>query len=245
LTQRFFLTGEEQEASGYAGVVLDDVPVPPDAEFDSFDKIPRKRRSLFAVVAVASMIALGALTWKPFRALWRGNTWVNAASRAMVRPDPAPAARMTPPAAPFTTGVAGGAAKAPPENTGEATSTEPAAELDDPPLAPAEENQAVQATDEPDGGGKAPEVPDPGLKESIKRHRSQALRGYVWSPAAKALVPAHRAAEEPGPTLDHRPPEPNGAREEEPKVAPENTSPPPFKPKPTPKPAPNGAPILD
>jgi len=255
LTQRFFLTGEEQEASGYEGVVLDDVPVSPNAEFDSFDKIPRKRRSLFAVVAVASTVALGALTWKPFRALWRGNTWVKAASRAMVRADPMPTATTTPPAAPVMPAVAGGAAKAPPGNGGEATSIEPAAELGDPPaagtpqaaeagrepLAPAVENQAIRATDEPDGGSKAAEVPDPGLSESIKRHRSQALHGYVWSPAAKALVPAHRAADEPGQMLDQRLPDSNGAPEEEPKVAPENTRPPPFKP----KPAPNGAPILD
>ena len=44
LSQRFFSKGDEQEANGYEGVILDDAPPSPELEFDSFDRIPRRKR---------------------------------------------------------------------------------------------------------------------------------------------------------------------------------------------------------
>jgi hypothetical protein len=95
LTQSFFARGEEQEATEYENLPIDDPTLtPPPLEFDSFDKIPRRRGSWFAIaVSMLVLVALGFVTWRSFRYLSKPGTSVAAASRAMVQ---APAA--TPPA---------------------------------------------------------------------------------------------------------------------------------------------------
>ena len=62
--ERFFLEGDEQEASGYQNVIWDDDLVASrDLEFDSFDKIPRKRRSLVVLAAVSVTFVIGVAAW--------------------------------------------------------------------------------------------------------------------------------------------------------------------------------------
>jgi hypothetical protein len=53
VTERFFSRGDEQEASQYKDVVL-----------DSLDKIPRRRRTVFAMAGLLSLLAIGAVTWR-------------------------------------------------------------------------------------------------------------------------------------------------------------------------------------
>ena len=87
MTQTFFARGEEQEANGYENLAPDDpLLVPPALEFDSFDKIPRRRGSWFAIaVSTLVVLALGFVTWRSFYFLSRPASSVAAASRAMVQ----------------------------------------------------------------------------------------------------------------------------------------------------------------
>jgi hypothetical protein len=91
LTQSFFARGEEQEANEYENLPIDDPTLaPPPLEFDSFDKIPRRRGSWFAIaVSTLVLAAVGIVTWRSFRYLSRPSTSVAAASRAMVQAPPA------------------------------------------------------------------------------------------------------------------------------------------------------------
>lgn len=62
--ERFFLEGDEQEASGYQNVTWDDdLAASRDLEFDSFDRIPRKRRSLVVLAAVSVTFVIGVAAW--------------------------------------------------------------------------------------------------------------------------------------------------------------------------------------
>jgi hypothetical protein len=69
MTQSFFARGEEQEATGYENLAPDDpLLVPREVEFDSFDKIPRRRGSLFAIAVSALVLAaIGFVTWRSCR----------------------------------------------------------------------------------------------------------------------------------------------------------------------------------
>ena len=91
MTQSFFARGEEQEATGYENLAPDDpLLVPREVEFDSFDEIPRRRGSLFAIaVSVLVLIAIGFVTWRSFYYLSKPGSSVAAASRAMVQTPPA------------------------------------------------------------------------------------------------------------------------------------------------------------
>jgi hypothetical protein len=96
LTRNFFLKGEEQEASGYEGVVFDDDDrASRRARFKSFDKIPRTRGPGVVVVALALVLGCGALAGTTLPGLWSGRSWVQAISwpltRALVQGEPAPA----------------------------------------------------------------------------------------------------------------------------------------------------------
>jgi len=65
LTQSFFLRGDEQEASGYKDFAPELAgPASADLQFDSFDKIPRRRRPVFAMAGLMSLLAIGAVSWR-------------------------------------------------------------------------------------------------------------------------------------------------------------------------------------
>jgi hypothetical protein len=99
LSQRFFSKGEEQEANGYKGVILDDdAPPSPELEFDSFDRIPRRRRPLLAITALlVSLPVIGFVTWRSTGGFGRSGASVNDSARAMVAGQPAPTNMPTPP----------------------------------------------------------------------------------------------------------------------------------------------------
>jgi hypothetical protein len=137
-----------------------------------------------------------------------------------------------------------------------ATSTE----VDDDPALPpetADETRSVEPIAAPpvDEGARADSIPaeERAPKTSrTRRPRAKPLHGYVWSPAANALVPANRSIEDADPSL-HRSgsadPSAAPADTEEPEPAPAPTSPGPFKPTVPPPnekaPAPPAAPILE
>jgi hypothetical protein len=178
LTQRFFLKGEEQEANGYENVVLEDDAVrSPEAKFDSFDKIPRKRRGLVLVLLLSSLLVVGALVGRSLRPLSTESAWVKAASRAMVRSAPSVAVPAPAPAAPAATTPATSIA---PKSTNEEMAAEPA---------------------EPAEPAEATEPPEP-ARNAVARRRPRPLHGYVWSPAAGAMVPAEYPPNERAPILE-------------------------------------------
>jgi hypothetical protein len=65
LTRNFFLRGDEQEASGYKDLTPEIAgPASSDLQFDSFDKIPRRRRPVLAMAGLMSLLAIGAVSWR-------------------------------------------------------------------------------------------------------------------------------------------------------------------------------------
>jgi hypothetical protein len=225
VTLDFFREGDEQEASGYENVVLDEETAPSaDLEFDSFDKVPRKRRPLIAVAVAFSCVALGAVVWKTTHAFSKEGARVRAASRAMVTAQPATAPTPVVSAPTTVAPIAAPAAPVAPTSEPPATAAltidrsaddEPAAraqpvanpavggEPDREPPAPA------VASDVPEAKAKA-EAPVPVKAPAQASHRQRRpvpLHGYVWSPEAHTLVPATPAMAEPAPTVIELTPE--------------------------------------
>lgn len=117
-TERFFQVGELHEATQWKHAHLppDDVPVvDTEAQFDSFDKIPKKRSVGVTVAAIVGCLVIGSAAWAmAFGVMRTGRSvgfWVSAlmgskqvtttparrAALAAATPEPAPAERQTAP----------------------------------------------------------------------------------------------------------------------------------------------------
>jgi len=93
LSQRFFTRGDDEEASGYKDAVVENAaPTSADLHFDSFDKIPRRRRPIFAMAGLMSLLAIGAVTWRIQRGHPRSSPQVVAVQAAAPVHPPAPQA---------------------------------------------------------------------------------------------------------------------------------------------------------
>ena len=170
-TQRFFATGEEQEATQYKNAQLppDDAPASdPEAAFESFDKIPKKRP--IVVIAAIGLLA-GISIWAVgSRVLWAART------------APTPAAT---PASASNTNVA----QTPPALSVAVPTPAPVAVADRPPIGP----QVVPIP--PDDVTLPARLADPvPAKHQARGKRAAPLRGYVWSPTTNSLAPAGRAS---------------------------------------------------
>jgi hypothetical protein len=241
LTQRFFLAGEEQEATQYEHVLLEDDEADAEAksseiDFDSFDEVPRTRRPLLAVAGFLALIAVGVGVWKAgpriSKQTWWAEQWAKMRTPAGAPPSVAAvpvAAKPSPPVAQAETR----AAPAPASHVVVASAItlnpdDTTPDLPDPPVAAAPPAKA--------------RVPAP-KTSSAGIDRPAPLRGYVWSPAQGALVPADRAAADAEPAVENRP-EPSAAPAGEPGTPPAATNPPAFQPG-RPSPPAEKAPILE
>jgi hypothetical protein len=251
MTQSFFARGEEQEATGYEGLAPDDpLLVPREVEFDSFDKIPRRRGSWFAIaVSALVLVAIGVVTWQSFRYLAKPGSSVAAASRAMVQ---APATESQPVTAPADQQEP--MSIAPPAQA--TPVTEPPAATEPAPVKEPPTPTQPQAEPPPPAQPAPVAQPAPAVKPAPVRHqpakqattdepargRHGPLRGYVWSPDKHTLVPGEPAVEDSLPRKDPGIRSLDGApgEEPEPQVAP--TSPAPFHPSPS---STESAPIID
>ncbi|MBC8133655.1 MAG: hypothetical protein H7X95_11795 [Deltaproteobacteria bacterium] len=270
-TQRFFDEGEEHEATDWKNALLppDDVPdSDPEAQFESFDKIPKRRNPILTVVAIGAFLLIGSAAWAmAFRLMPMDHPVRASVDRWMAGVKTSIAARL-PPASPVQVPVSNSTLLA--EPTGplvvpitpaiptaapttqasarlSATRDTPTADVVNVPVAdvpvtkvpvaevrpaservPGETSHAVAARD----------LPRPG--------RSPALRGFVWSPSAKALVPIEPSL----PSVPTTAPDPaNEAPTERPAPlgnSEASVAPPAFDPGPSPAaaPAPLGAPII-
>jgi hypothetical protein len=181
MTQSFFARGVEQYATGYENLAPDDpLLVPPEVEFDSFDKIPRRRGSVFAIAVSALVLAaIGFVTWRSFYYLSKPASSVATASRAMVQ---------TPPASPAPVPMSIAPASQP-------AMSEPPLATDQAPVA--DQRQATQPRMTPPSGTPSePATPPPGATTASPEMVAQ-------PPAATKLPPvAHSApAAEPQPQL--------------------------------------------
>jgi len=270
VTQNFFARGEEQEATAYENLAPDDpILAPPAVEFDSFDKIPRRRGSLFAIAAsVLVVAAIGFVTWRSFHSLSRPGSSVAIASRAMVQAPP-PAAEPRPVAPSMAT---------PPAPASQATTVEPPALVAQATTVEPPAPVAQAATIEPPAPVAKPVASStpvakpapivvplvskdaPATKTAPARHerakndtadqpveirKHAPLRGYVWSPDKHTLVPADPVLEDPPPAESPRSQSLDGTPAEEPQPPPEPTKPAPFEPAPSSTPSPNEAPIIE
>jgi hypothetical protein len=231
LTQQFFLKGEEQEASEYKNVPDVDALSPPEVEFDSFDEIPHKRRPLFATLGVLALAAIGAVGWHMVRRPPRPGSSVEVAAAAMVAATQptsgrtearagAPASAMTAvavPAVPVPAPVPepvnnkAKAEAAPVPVVAEDSAPQPApAAAPDPAAAPMRRaRKSVPApaietkpTDQPAAADTTTDDQTVAAKPAAPTARPAPLRGYVWSPAAHALVPAARASYDSEPAVE-------------------------------------------
>ena len=271
-TEKFFQVGELHEATQWKHAHLppDDLPVvDPDAQFDSFDKIPKKRSVSVTIAAIVGCLVIGSAAWAmAFGVMRTGRSvgfWVSAlmgskqvtttpvrrAALAAATPQPSPSVREN---APQT--VPSGLEGAPETNFGPEsdlprTSVDPIAPTS--PTTPPIIAAGTRAPGEIGGGEISGKRPSATSKASSSTVRSSAvagarrtasqggvaaaaalasahqrvssvtpdtlpssmdrdptasagaldpggapLRGYVWSPSAKALVPAGNAASEAG-----------------------------------------------
>jgi hypothetical protein len=188
LTQSFFLRGDEQEASEYKDLSPEFAgPASADLQFDSFDKIPRRRRPVFAMAGLMSLLAIGAVSWRIARGHPSLSPSVTVIAVAM---------------ADHPVGTqAGGSSRL--------TST-PAAAAAAPVLVAVVSRPAGQPmTAEP-----AAPAPSPKARTVERTARPIALHGFVWSANANALVPVEGADVESKPSAATVP-EPNAAPQED------------------------------
>jgi hypothetical protein len=226
VTLSFFARADEEEATGYQNVVLDDAAAGASAElgFDSFDKIPRRRRPLFVVAGSLSLLVMGVLAWRAGHGIGRGSSIADAA-RAMVGGQPAHAVALVPampvPAMPVPV--------MPVPATPVAVTPVAALPVAAPPVVMAEPAAAIPAAS-PAGAVPTERAPRRPIKiEEPSGSRSAPLRGYVWSPETKRLVPVEDATAAPAPDVDPTP-EPSGAVPARAfGIAPAQTTPPAFE----------------
>ena len=259
VTENFFARGEEQEATAYENLAPDDPILAPHAmEFDSFDKIPRRRGSLFATAgSVLVVAAIGFVTWRSFHSLSRPGSSVAIASRAMVQVPPPPAEPR--PVAPSIATPPAKAAQAttvePPATTAQATTVAPPA-----PVAKRVASSAPVATPAPivvplvsknapatkNARARHERAKNDTADQPVEIRKHAPLRGYVWSPDKHTLVPADPVLEDPPPAESPRSQSLDGTPAEQPQPPPEPTKPAPFQPpSSSSSPSPNQAPIIE
>jgi hypothetical protein len=222
LSQRFFSKGEEQEANGYQNVVLepDDALSAPDLEFDSFDKIPRRRRPLLTITALlVSLPAVGYVAWKSTRGLGAGGSSVTESAQAMVGGEPAAAAPSLPPTqagGPPSGGLgapANGAPSEPPVVLS-GTCPTPAPPAAAAAAAPApEDDQAREAAPEPTRKAQpvaaaspsitAPPTAEPGPVKRTASAASKKAEAEAEAPAAETASPRPAARPRPSGSALH------------------------------------------
>jgi len=215
-TERFFVEGDQYEAAEWSDVTLPP-EADPRAEFESFDKIPRKRGATVTIVVVGACLLIGIVAGA-MAALGTEHT-VNASARAFIatvahggkgrqalgRPSPSAAI------AAATTLVPSAPSRVPSGNEA-ATLVARGANLA---AAPAE-NSTVSKTD-----SGVPKLAGAHAGHALSRRSSHSagafarhpktirpLHDYVWSPAANAMIrstqpePADRANTAPVDTED-------------------------------------------
>lgn len=205
-TQRFFQEGEEQEANGFKNVALvDDVVDPRALEFDSFDKVPRKRRPLIAIAAISSAVALGVTSWVVFGGLWKQDPAQSIAAPSVAAALPVSTEKpvvqpiAVAPAEPAEIQEPQKVALLEPEGVGRLEAVarqepalpvvvEPATLKVSPLVQPA--RMPGNPTQKTRVGAKGERISKPSSGAS----RPEPVRGYVWSPTARALVPIEGAA---------------------------------------------------
>lgn len=217
--ERFFAEGEEQEATRYENAQLppDDAQLTdPEAEFESFDKVPKQRGLIVTVAALGVCLAVGTTMWATGSGAFRtGASLRTSASRATTMtmggnpatatsvlamsnpaptalPDRAPSGPLVvpmPPNSPTTPPTIAAPGPGGPRATAVVAATEVSMRGTTP----------MMESDGPARGESARtltvSLPGPARAErQAPLGRSPPLRGYVWSPAAKALVPAEASS---------------------------------------------------
>jgi hypothetical protein len=189
ITERFFAEGEQHEAAHWQDVVLppDDEPEPC-VRSGSFDEIPRQRSATITLVVLAACLTFGIVVGARFF-LSTGHE-VDAAKAAYSQIPPGNAAQATPHGeaagatetspAPAVAEPAPAAPPTPAASTG-STSNEEAA------IPPSRAHEPASAAGSERAAKAAASVQQPSRPQARK---SRALRNYVWSPTAQALVPA-------------------------------------------------------
>jgi len=199
-TQRFFVEGEEHEAADWNDTVL-----PPDAdpraEFKSFDKIPRRRGTTIAIVVVGVGL-LGGIAAGVGAALKTEHSVtssVRAFASAVIRRAQTVGQNSVAPCAPAAPTVVSPVAKCRTEDDAGTSGSQ----IPNVPAAPAEDVATPKA------GVRAPSravhsaqtLPMESRRERRHLTKTPALHGYVWSPAADALVPSIPASPDTDPAL--------------------------------------------
>lgn len=274
VTETFFARGEEQEATAYEHLAPDDpILSPPEVEFDSFDKIPRRRGSWFATaVSMVVVAAIGFVTWRSFHSLSKPGSSVATASRAMVQTPPTPAepgpvaqSVPTPPAPDMPAVTVAPIAQTTPIAPIAQTTPEPVAQTT-PVARPAVAKRVATSaqtakpapivvpliTKDVTVAKQAPAVHERSnndtSSESVEIRKHAPLRGYVWSPEKQTLVPADQVLEDPPAADSPRSQSLDGtpAEEPQPPAPAPTTSPAPFEPPPSATPSShNEAPIIE
>ena len=198
LGARFFEEGDRKEAGAWSATELagEDPPDPETKHYDSFDKVPTNGRGLRVLLAITLLAGLGAgLSW--YFSRMPTTTWSWTTSQQQVPPmrvaapavPTAPEAAAAPSpeqAAPAPTPSPEQVAAAPtpsPEQAAPAPSPEqvPPSSPETAPIAP----EAAAIDQAPTGSASEKRLaPRPAPREEPP------LRGYVWSPREKRLIPA-------------------------------------------------------
>jgi ABC-type protease/lipase transport system fused ATPase/permease subunit len=182
-TEQFFADGDLHEGTQwkYAHLPPDDaVEANSDAQFDSFDAIPKRHRMLLAFVAIGACLLISSAAWTMvFQSTGASvaiRSWVSgvlAPHRTVLDPvEPAVAAQPSPRAAPTIVPQAA-------PNTRSAPLPPPQREV----------NASATVAARPSAAAIRP------MAGGHRRLGTGSLRGFVWSPTANALVPAVLAAE--------------------------------------------------
>lgn len=177
-TKRVSLEGEEQEAVGdkNAARIEDDVAGYPDVELDSSTTGAKRRWPLIAVGAISWMLAISVAGWT----LSRGGLKQNSSSRESVAiPSAGTGAVVATSGGSVVESM--GASLEDPDDPSDPNDPEHSDDSDDPEPGQAPKGRAVETRT-----SRADKVSS---KTPAGKNRPEPLRGYVWSPTAKALVP--------------------------------------------------------
>ncbi len=187
-TEQFFVDGNFHEGTQWKHARLppdDTIEVNPDAQFDSFDKIPRRHRVVLSLGVIGACLLISSAAWTMvFQSKSPGmviSSWVSGVlaphKRAISSADfPAVAQPSTQPA-PLTI-------PRPTPNT--------RSDLLDPPLREEalRQPEAVQARPFLAASDRTPIGADRAIVPEHHASGGRSLRGFVWSPTAGGLVPA-------------------------------------------------------
>jgi hypothetical protein len=228
-TQRFFAEGDLHEGTQwkYARLPPDDaVETNSDTEFDSFDKIPRKRSMVLAFLAIAAFLLVGSAAWTMmFRSTMAGvvlRSWVSSTFAAHAKhkepaPPPEAPAMARPSALPETQQTQQTqqiVARTETEQRQPSTQLEHS-ESNEEHRAPAAAASPLPSSSVAAASAPSPSPPQPqrvGRQPATSAHPgagAHPLRGFVWSPAIGGLAPAVRA--DPVPAVPADPADPAGS----------------------------------